>query len=405
MSSIALQVNVVVYLKGAMALYLVILGFSTASSVDINMAFGSEFRGYGTGLVWMGMFSGLACIPHKWSTTKHNRFGLVFTFIVDTLVLAIQLSVGFQIFSYIAPLFPKDLQIDCLRFTPLTYDLEGACQEFFKSDRTAGMYGYWKYWYTKRADPLAFQKITVLEGDTCCGFYTPYRCQEMLDTSPFPANRDVSGVDPDLSGQRVYCSTYKDIKGATFGSFYTPKDDCQDLYDIVNNIVGGCVYDLGLGYCLKREITADSSGCGSKVEDLMIETITPIAYFVIGSVALNLYCMLLACCMWWKRKANDVFPDIKLAPGQVVYEDVRDQFEVKPQHNVLVKKGFLPETDKVRLKYLLEEEVKEQATSMHLSAKRAGPGSGGGGGEEGKVPDDEGPLPPDAVADAGGAGP
>jgi len=386
--------NSLFYLKLGISLYLVILGFSTATNVNINEAFGTEFRGYGTGLIWMGMFSAVAVFPQRWGTQKHNRFALVTSFTIDTLVLCIQLSVGFQIMSYLTPLFPKDLQLDCLQNQPQIYDIDGACQAFFKSDRVSGMYLYWKYWYTRKADPLSFQKITILEGDNCCGFHPPFRCNHVNDTRPFPTNRDVLGVDTSLTSQRVSCGPYP--------GFYTPQSDCQDLFNIVQGIVGGCNYDLGLGYCIKNPVTPTSLGCASKVEDAMVATVSPIAYFTLGSVIFNLYAMLLACCMWWKRKANDVFPDINLAKGGINFADVRDQFEVKPEHRVLVKKGFLPETDKLRLaqiKYTQELElsmVKEQ-TTLHLSVKK-----GGDGEAEAK---DEGPLPPEQEQPAPGPSP
>lgn len=378
-SSIQLQVTILVYIKAAIALYIVITGFSIASDVNINQAFGTEFRGYGTGLIWMGMFSGVAIIPHKWATMKHNRFALFLVFIIDTIVLCIQLSIGLQIASYISPIYPKELQLDCLLNTPLIYSHDKECQDYFKSDRLAGMYLYWKYWYTRKADPVAFQKITLLEGDNCCGFFPPFKCDFAQNSNAFPANRDITGVDTALTSQRVSCGKYP--------NFYPEQTDCGDFYDIVAGIVGGCNYDHGLGFCLKRELTSESRGCASNVEDALVAIITPTAYFVMGSIIFNLFAMLLCCCLWWKRKAVDVFPDIGVTNAKEVnWADVRDQFEVKPQHNVLVKKGFLPEQDKLKLKYI-EQMVKEE-TSFHMSAKQ--PVS-----EEGKVPDDEGPLPPE----------
>ena len=297
--------------------------------------------------------------------------------------------------------FPKDLQLDCLRNQPVIYGIDGACQAYFESDRTAGMYLYWKYWYSRRADPLSFQKITLIEGDNCCGFYSPFRCNHVNDTRPFPSNRDVTGVDPALTTQRVQCGAYP--------GFYPEQPDCQDLYDIVKGIVGGCSYDHGLGYCIMNPIKPEVVGCASRVEDTMVGVIQPIAVLTLGTVIFNVYAMLLACCMWWKRKANDVFPDINLAKGGIDYNEVRDQFEVRPLTNVLVKKGFLPETDKMRLKYLesqnkdlvqiQDDVIHSQQTSMHLSAKRAVHEEGKAGeGEEGPLPpptgDEEAPAPP-----------
>jgi len=224
----------------------------------------------------------------------------------------------------------------------------------------------------------------VLEGDTCCGFYPPFQCNYVEDKRPFPVNRDITvGIASDLVSQRVTCGPKQGFYPEASGGDGTK---CSDFYDIVAGIVGGCNYDHALGYCLKNPITPDSTGCASNVEDLMVSIITPTSYFVIGSTLLNLYAMLITCCLWWKRKANDVFPDVNIGEGGIKFEDVRDQFEVKPLHNVLVKQGFLPETDKLRLKYM-----EQQQASLHLSVKVPAL-------EEGKLGDDEGPLPPEESA-------
>ena len=46
-------------------------------------------------------------------------------------------------------------------------------------------------------------------------------------------------------------------------------DECLDYSDLntVPPTVGGCVFDLGLGYCLDKELSDSSMGCASFVED------------------------------------------------------------------------------------------------------------------------------------------
>lgn len=382
LESILLQVNILFYAKLGIAIYNAIAGLSLASDVHINQAFGLAMRTFGTGMFWMGLFSGLVCLPHRWGTIKHNRFALAFSFFVDLFVLSFQLFIGFSIYRYLAPEFPKDLQADCLLNNPVIYS-PAACKAFYFSDRVAGMRLYWQYWHSRKADPIAFQKITILEGDTCCGFFPPFLCSQTLQTDPFPADRDVAGIPPEYTSQRVICGPYP--------NFYERTDECADYYDIVQGIFGGCNYDLPLGYCIANLVQPTSSGCASVVEDFMVSAITGPAYIALGTTIFNLYAMLLACCMWWKRKVVDVFPDdadVNLRLGKINWKEVKDQFEVKPMHNVLVKKGFLPETDKARLRFLSQQQDQLEAqTSMHMSAKPV---------VEGKEEDDEGPLPPEA---------
>lgn len=393
LESILLQTNILFYAKLAIAIYNAIAGLSFASDVHINQAFGLAMRTVGTGLFWMGLFSGLVCLPHRWGTIKHNRFALAFTFFVDLFVLSFQLFIGLQIYSYLAPVFPKDLQADCLLNTPTIYS-PAACQAFYFSDRVAGMRLYWEYWHSRKADPTAFQKITILEGDTCCGFFAPFLCSQTLQTNPFPADRDLTGIPPAYTSQRVICGPHP--------NFYQQTDECADFFDIVAGTVGGCNYDLPLGYCIANVVQPTSSGCASEVEDFMVSQISGTAYFTLGTTIFNLYAMLLACCMWWKRKVVDVFPDdseqLAAKLGKINWKAVKDQFEVKPMHNVLVKKGFLPETDKARLKYLSQQQSELEAqTSMHMSAKPVEEGKQAEG-EEGPLPPEMDPSPPAAAA-------
>lgn len=374
-SSIILQVQILFWVKLALGAFVLIQGLSLASDVHVNEAFGTEFRGYGTGLFVMGLLSVIATFPHRWATQKHNRFGLALTFLIDTVVVAIQAQLGATLISYLTPEFPKDLQLDCLLAQPLIYTKPGACSAFLQADRTAGLYLYWKWYYTRKNEPLNFQRLNLIQGDTCCGFNPPFTCIE--DPRPFPANRDVTGVEAALASQRVTCGAYP--------GYYPQQDDCIAYFDLVKGIVGGCEFDLGVGPCLLRGFGPTSSGCASAVEDYVVSSLSGTAFIMTGAVIINVFAMLLTCCMWWKRKAVDVFPADHMSGAKVNWDDVKFQFEIKPLHNVLVKKGFLPDLTKKKRRQEGEPDEDEAALSLRVK-----PPSGAAGSTEAGESKDEG---------------
>jgi hypothetical protein len=126
------------------------------------------------------------------------------------------------------------------------------------------------------------------------------------NTEPFPSKFSLSGIDPVLLEQRVSCGAYPG---------YYPQDQyCTTYYDQarIPPIIGGCNYDLGVNFCTQQEIRSYSSGCASVTEDYVGELIKPMGTMVIGLSMLNFLCMLIACCMWWKRKEFDIFPEFKV---------------------------------------------------------------------------------------------
>ena len=62
---------------------------------------------------------------------------------------------------------------------------------------------------------------------------------------------------------------------------------------------------------MNYEITDESIGCVSQMEDYMVSLIGPHATMLLASSAFNIISMLVACCMFWKRKEYDVFPEFR----------------------------------------------------------------------------------------------
>jgi hypothetical protein len=357
MSSIKMMVMVLSYVKIICGVVLFFVGTFLSSNINVLEAFGTAFNTYGSVISFMAFLSIAAVTPHRWSTEKHNRFVIFAVFCIDTIAFCVLVYLGNIVGTYTYPHFPKDLQIDCLTNKPLVYG-EAACNEYFDSDRVSGMRLYWLYYFTTALDDrVSYQRITSLEGDTCCGFFAPMQCRPQ--SIAFPEDRVLRGIDEDFISNRVNCGPVE--------YFYPLTDVCSAYADITAGIIGGCNYDYGLGYCLDVEVDDESLGCASNVEDFMAGSISFPGTIVLGLGFINLIAMLLACCVWWKRKESDVFPAVKVDMGEnpkFNFHVVKDQFTVKPAANVLAKKNFLPMPRLLRLEIerLAEQErrVKEQ---------------------------------------------
>jgi hypothetical protein len=298
--SIKLQVMVFSWFKLVIACYIFGTGIYFTSSTDLQQAFGLEYVSYGLSLIFLALLSGGIIFPHKYAVNRHNRFLLALAFVFDTIVFAELINFGLIVASYLPSEFPKDLQLDCLRTVPQIYSVE-ECTPFYNSDRTAGMRLFWAYYFTDRGNKASFQTLTTLEGGTCCGFFQPFRCIPNADE--FPDSRLQTGISSDLLEARVTCGAYD--------NYYPQQSDCIDYKDFSADppIIGGCQYDLGVGFCMDVKIKSDSLGCASAVEDYATQLISPHSVMLLVSSAMSLLFMTYSCCMWWKRKDADLFPE------------------------------------------------------------------------------------------------
>jgi len=357
--------QVMLYGKGFVGFLVFLVGLSFVNDINLHEAFTLRFKEFGGALIFLGLLSWFAVVCQRWATDRHNRFMLVFCFCLDSVVLGAQYHLGRTVTSYTLPDFPSEMQLDCLRTVPLMFTVE-ECHPYFFSDRVAGMRLMWAYYYSDRENKASFQKITAMEGDLCCGFFAPLGC--VPDPSPFPANRDITEIPVSLEvkgvmypvvGQRTLCGPVE--------TYFPQTDECLHYSDLstVPPTVGGCSFDMGLGYCLLKELTESSLGCASFVEDTMVSSIETTGFMLAFLTLLNILAMLLECCMWWKRKETDVLPSIKTKGlRDVDYFMVQDQFEVKPAYETLAKKKFLPMPRhlKVELARQAEEEARIEAT-------------------------------------------
>ena len=298
-------------LKAIFALYIFGIGVTFSQDVLILQSFGTVFAQYGGGLAVLGMMSGFIIPVHVYAVKRHNRYLCVVSFVIDTIVLGLLVMLGLNIGSFEVSPFPIALQQDCSLSSPQIY-WPNVCQEYYDSDRTAGFRLAWEYLYADRNNTASFQILSTLEARVCCGFGAPFSC--VPNNDPFPSNRPLTGIPAYQRNHRVVCGPKP--------NYYPKQRDCWDYYDpaAIPPILGGCVYDMGLGFCIESAVTGSTAGCSALMEAYMVSQISPHAFLLIACSAFNGLAMLIACCMFWKRKEPDVFPEFR-APHVPVRAD------------------------------------------------------------------------------------
>jgi len=158
-----------------------------------------------------------------------------------------------------------------LRNTPQSFSSD-ECSAFYNSDRTAGFRLAWEYYFTARSDKTKNQVLAQLQGAACCGFFPPMKC--VPNGNAFPAQNSLVGIDSTLASARVICGQYP--------NYYTQQSNCVDYYNLVQQTIGGCQFDLGVGFCVSSNVMAESNGCASAMEDYVVAKITPHVTVLIG---------------------------------------------------------------------------------------------------------------------------
>jgi hypothetical protein len=287
------------WVKLCFNIYIFGIGCYVATSTDLKQAFGLEFVQYGLSLIFLALLSGGMIYPMKYGVDRHNRFLLMMVFIFETIVFAEMINYGVLLQSYTVPEFSKTMQLDCLRNNPIIFTRE-QCMPFYESDRTAGFRLVWQYYFSNKSDKTKYQALAELQKISCCGFFSPFNCVQNDDK--YPSDKDVAGIDSKFLSRRVTCSRFE--------GYYLEQDNCINYYDLSTDppTIGGCRYDLGVGLCLELDISGSTTGCASATEDFVSSLIAPHAPMLLVCSVFNMMYMLIACCMWWKRKESDVFP-------------------------------------------------------------------------------------------------
>jgi len=328
---------IIASLKVLIAVYIVYAGAVFTETIELHRGFGIYFIEAGAGLVMLGLMSGGLVVPaFEYGIKRHNRFVIFMCFWTDTLIMSMLLHLGYTTGQYLIPEYGQEFRTDCIRNVPQIFSVD-ECRPYLTSDRTAGYRLVWAGFFTDKKDAFQYQIMQTIQDNTgCCGFNPPFRCDNI--TTGFPDYFASDGISSDFTKYRLLCGVKP--------NFYPEQDNCADVFDTDDpeQLVGGCRYDLAIGSkCLLDAPQGQTSGCVSSVEDYLGSLISMHVSLIFGVCPLfNLLGMLLACCMWWKRKPeSDVFPDfLSEAKFEFSYRNVKDQFELKPTKDLLQKRGY-----------------------------------------------------------------
>ena len=327
-------------LKVLIAIYLVYAGSYICATEALHRAYGYYFIEVGAGLIMLGLLSGGLVVPaFAFGLRRHNRFIIISCFVLDTIIMSCLLHLGSTMFTYLTPEFDKDLQSICVTKFGSTYS---KCTEFLESDRTAGLRLVWSGLFTERDDAKQYAILKTVQNSVgCCGFFPPLNC--MTNKAGFPEDRPLDGINSEYTEQRLQCgNSYDDAR------FYKSTAECKHYYDTTQAdlTVDGCRFDQAIGRgCLALDPGPNDLGCISALEDYvrgLVESHVIVVFYFCP--LFNFLGMIFTCCMYWKRKQDeDVFPDfLAEARFEFNYANVKDQFEVQPQANLLQKKGWKP---------------------------------------------------------------
>lgn len=280
------------------SLYSFSIGFYFLSSNPLLLGLGISFAGFGRVLLIISSISFVFLIPQMYAMKRHNRFLLVICMVIDISVATQLVAVSSDVGNYTTPAFPKALQLDCLLTVPL-YHKPSKCAEYYQSEKVAGYRLFWFGFYSNSNDN---QVVFQLENTGCCGFFAPLKCRN--DSRPFPNQFSTKGVSSEFLSSRVQCGPGL--------NYYPEESDCVDYSNpnVQPPIIGGCIYDHGVGSCLTNTQYQYVSGCASAVEDYLISAILPHVYLFLVAMSFCLLSALASCCMFLKRKESDVFPEL-----------------------------------------------------------------------------------------------
>jgi len=337
--TIRLSMLAILTIKVIFALFIVITGLMFSTTDVIIKSYGEFFIEAGVGIVMIGLSSLAIVYPMHFAIKRHNRFVLLALFIIEGILMSQVITVGLTCYAPTASIFPTALMTDCSQHKPAIYTQE-ECDLYLHSDRTMGFRLVWATWFTQVNNQDFYQLMTQLEdANICCGFGPPLRC--FNDTDSFPSDRPTTNIRSDLSSQRWKCGLIE---------YYYPKQsNCMDYSEpnTLPRILGGCEVDMGAGNCVELTTGDTSKGCSLAVETYVATLVAPQSVILVGSSFMNVLCMLICCCMFWKRKEFDVFPDYinnqqDVNPRFANYLKIKDNVVVVPVKDYLLDKGFLP---------------------------------------------------------------
>ncbi|KAG2762742.1 hypothetical protein PC116_g19310 [Phytophthora cactorum] len=264
---------------------LIVLGALLVDDEHYHQLLGSSIRDVGGGLIFTGVFYLFAALLGFATARTKNKclllaqltllvFLLFFQTVMGGVALAASRAPGLAL-SY-------EAQVICLtvgKYEALSDKDKQTCQHFFRSDEFAGAMLVWQSYYVNsavgsddtgsyRAMVLAFQR-----DNFCCGYGLPIHCT--ADTSSFPSSRP----DPVVS-------------------------KWDDQRQVCSNTAG---VSRGCAAFVSKQLSSQVQAIGAIALAFVVFPII----FIIGSV-----------CLCFKRRDQDVRPQIEFASKVKIHAEM-----------------------------------------------------------------------------------
>ncbi|KAE9340533.1 hypothetical protein PR003_g10441 [Phytophthora rubi] len=292
---------------------LVVLGALLVDNEHYHQLLGLTIRDVGGGLIFTGIFYFFAALLGFVTARTKNKCLLLVQVILLVFLLFFQAVMGgVALAASRAPslALSYDAQVICLtvgRYEALSDEDKQICQKFFRSDEFAGAMLVWQAYYVKSAvgsDSASSYRAMVLElqrENFCCGYGLPIHCT--ADTSSFPSSRPSALV--------LKCDEERQVCSSTAG-LYLPTTECQ----------GACSFALPSGTCGKNPVTATSRGCAAFVSRQLSLQVEAIGAIALAFVAFPIVFIIGSVCLCFKRRDQDVRPQIEFASKVKIHAEM-----------------------------------------------------------------------------------
>ena len=269
----------------------------------------------------------------------HNKFLLMIYFTVDIILFVIEISLGISLKNSWTPKFSKALRMDCMRTEPVKTSKD-KCKEYWNHPKTKRFMNIWKNYFSQATSTENNEKssdyykriIDVQSKGQCCGFYPPLLCmatisQMEIDQASQKKNKfELLLLDESQNQNKCgflekyywyphdlaeFCPTQVKIHPRIMNTTFmmSDKDYMMNIED--NQITIGCPYHLPLGNCKIDTINSETLGCAAIFEDQINDELFVTVDIAIFLGHFRVLSMIFACCLFWKRKREDVLPNLR----------------------------------------------------------------------------------------------
>ena len=309
---------------GALGVILFAFGIILVTKEHWHQAYGDVIGETGGGIIFLSLFMCPLTMIGNYGSKNHNKFMLLVYITICGFSIFMMLLLGGIIITPTVRQWSESYQIGCLKTlhddppwpdrTDPTADplgiirkkLDDDCYKYLSSDMMQGFKIVWASYhersYRKGDDEYKQLIIDIQRGGKCCGFGRPLGCVE--DARDFPSRFPAPS-------SYLYGGETRQKCGVQPG-WYVATPECNFVVDpnVYPPVYGGCPYEFPIGECMANAPAKENAhGCAAQVEQIMKAKVGGLATGILWMVTVPVLSMLVSCCLFLKRKEEDVMPE------------------------------------------------------------------------------------------------